>query len=251
MTMSPEAKKAFLDQSMFGSVDTQSPLRHFKGDLTDIEPEEITTNFGLKTRVKLKFDNVDVHESTTPYVFKTAELVFMVSPSSISAWGILGNSVVGIYSKQVSFGEVLGKRIEIKWTPDHPTRKEFPVGSGTWVDQVEQPAGSGIMVPLVMDAYEVISIEGVGGAVSIPSATVAEVMPASVTAALSMDDVLASCADGKNMAGFNYAALNHAKVLEDTAVQGQIIDNCGGVLQGLIAGGKITLDDAGLYHKVA
>jgi len=139
----------------------QTPLKHFKGRLQD--PDGISgymTTIAGKPRLQvvLTFSELDVIDSSEPYISPVAQLEFLQSNRQDSGWGIIGSSIDNILNPKDEKGadvlspeqikgirHCLGKMMELKLTGGHMMYDK----NSTRQDK-KSPK----------DAWEVIAIEG-------------------------------------------------------------------------------------------
>ena len=222
--MTTADEKQFLNSLSLEAASARSPLRHFKGRLAAIGHKEVASNFtdgGQRNQLQLtlQFDGVDVYEATTEYRWKTAELVFT---HRSQVWGILGTSLTRQLGPGTMLGDSIGKVMTLKVTPGHPTRQR--TAAGVWEETK-------------IEAFEVISIDGVSG----------------TSAAIqveSMDTILVGLADGATAEVFEARIYQDSRVKGNTTLLAQLSQvGVVPILTRLEQEGLIAKDGSGVYHK--
>lgn len=169
--------------------------------------------------------------STQPFPWKTAEVPMSygdagAGPGSSSRSGILGASVDKIFGRSTKVVETHGKRVHWKMTPGHAMRRHNNE-TNEWNDYLGE-------------AFVVLSVDGQTG----PEGVAATIQAAVVD----IDELLAGFADGVDQKAFNTKALQ-SKQVQDSPVFQQLVTSSEAVLQGLIAKGRLTKDEEGVYRK--
>lgn len=218
-------------------TDTQWVLRHFKGRCTDYNLKPGSGQYGPYTDVVFDFDQVEIFPggSTIPYQLTTGQIgVRHNDKSSTVPWAHFAKSLSDIMGQGVLVNVIVGKVLEIDWQKRSVRRPVTNPETGQRTDE---------WVDALAECYIVNSIDGAtptGGAA-----------PAAVAApALSGDDLLVSLADGKDAAAFNQAAITNEVVKADNPLFQRVMQTGDACLSALVASGKLTKDEAGLYHKV-
>lgn len=221
-------EREFLDSLSLEARSAVSPLKHLKGRLASIGHKEVPSGFSdgnnrNQLLLTLQLDNVVVFESTTPYPWKTAELVFT---HGSQVWGILGTSLTRHLGPGAKLGDAINKVLTIKMTPGHPVRRRASA-TAPWEDTK-------------IEAFEVIAIDGaVGGAgqnTALPS--------------ISTDDILTLLADGSTAEIFEGRIYQDARVKTNTTLLAQISQvGVMPILEGLLQAGLLAKDEGGVYHK--
>lgn len=194
-------------------------LLHFKGTLGDINDDvRARRNDPSKTSIYLQFDfnQLEVLEASEPYTFPTFRIELMEMNMPGTTWEMLKKSIRDAnYSGPLN--ELIGKKFEMQWrTAVLNMRKRDASG-------YENREGN---------CWQVNSIEGVEN-----------------TGDKLLAWILANV-DGKTLAGFKAVYLSSAEIRGFTGyaeVTNQVMADT--FIAGLVAGGVITVDDQGVYHK--
>lgn len=254
--LTPAQEEALLGSMTYDVRESGSPLRRFRGLCHYIKPKQrVGKSFDgtPRNQLELKFqfsnmtgpDGTGFPEATTPYPWGTGELTFFRGaddqPSASSAFGIWSKSITDILGEGALLPAVKGKTLDVAFTSGHAARKLDPK-TQEWSD-VEIEA----FVVLAIDgkkAPDVASVPAVAGA-PVPVAA------APVVAGQDINDVLAEIADGKLPVAFASVALQDERVKANQNAFSQIvIDNGATVAAALATSGKVTIDAAGIMHRV-
>jgi len=175
---------------------------------------------GNKQYHNLNFSEIDVKESSEPYLFPIAQLSFPSSDRTKCGWGVLGKSGVKFLAENEDVSALIGAILELKMTPGHmmwnrDEGKETP-----------------------RECWEVIGVERVGG-VQVP--TVGANAASAIETAI---DLLI----GKNEQEWNQLVFTNPIVKADSGLISQILGRT--FLPALEEADVIKKDDAGIYSRV-
>jgi len=209
----------------------QSPLREFKGRLTDIAGTMRSGQRGAYLVILYNFDQVEVIESTEPYLAPIAQVEIAHNNRAKTKMGYFGASVDKLINaglaKDASADQVkgqdylIGKTVHMKMLPGHMV----------WDGQTkaERP----------IDCWELMGVEGV--------ATAAPKAKAAATGLSPMQEAI-KLLDGKPEQAWNQAVFNNATIKADTALVQSILQRT--FIPPLLEAGIVTVDEDGVYHKV-
>lgn len=230
----------------------RTTLRDFWGVLTGIKGEMRDGERGAYLVALYDFDQVEVIESTVPYVSPIGQIEASASTKAKSKMGYLGASIDRVINpgmaadvpqaqaKNQDF--LIGKRCHMKYTHGHPIPKR--AGDGTWDD-----------VPT--SCWELIEMGDAPAVATAPVAAtapgVAPVIPATAPVApapagLSSAQQALALLDGKTEQQWHQAALPDPIIKADTAFVQSIISR--EFLQAQEAAGIVTKDADGTFHIV-
>lgn len=191
------------------------PLRLIRGVFDSLEPVYENNRLSLKFNIS----ELEVLETIAPWNYPTVQLNFKPSDRKNSTWGILLQSVAKLGHEDLM--ELQGKRLTLKADPEH----EFG----------GQDADGNAIKGMVWTVTEV------EGGAKATGGTNSQSGPA-----VSDDQALADLADGCDQAQFNQAAL------ASEVGRAHKNDIFGGkTLPDLVSKGLLTVDEQGIYHKVA
>jgi len=234
--LSPAEARQILEGTNTDVSDTRSPLRHFHGRLVDIEVTEREGQRGSFLSLDFMFDQLDVHYAVSDYQYGTGKLTFSLSDSkkqisSKTELGILINRVSAMSGQNVSIWSLVGKTLEIDYTPDHTRVKQ---------DSTVPSGFSDYLTP----GYEIISLNGAGlppqGIAGIPS------IPSQPGAVVDMSNpvqanmaYLVSLAVGKTNMEFRMAAMADEVIRHNPLLVSVIADNTSGVIDQMVDSGLV------------
>jgi hypothetical protein len=205
------------------------PLVRFTGTLDNFYEDERTFGTNITTFVKLQFSDIDVEEAEEPYPFPTAEFGIKYSNYKNSGWGIFSLALSKCIAEDEDIADAVGRRLTMAYTKGH----DMGFKDNNWqpdVDDDGNPTNEDERPNVIMSAWEVVAIDGVGAG------------SADVT------DVLSGLLDGKTLAEFNKAAL------ADSTVKAQGKDFIASTIQNksfvteALSSGSFTKDKTGVYH---
>jgi hypothetical protein len=122
--------------SLEASTDERSPLRSFIGVLESYDAiEETSKNTGKPYVIAhFNFQDVEVHESTEPYNFPTAQIDIFYSERADSNWDVFKKSLVKIIDPARDIDLIVGKKQT--WTMiEAKTNQPDPDGGSAWFKQ--------------------------------------------------------------------------------------------------------------------
>jgi hypothetical protein len=191
-----------------------TPLRDFWGTFDGYDPVHNAQFNSLN--VKLKFSDIEVLESLTPYDFPAAELTIKFSDRADgSLWGIFSGSVNKHLAETEDLPALIGKRVHLKYTPGHMMFNRS-LNNGTGGQEARE-------------AWEMIGVEGAAGSNGAGAAA----------AALSPDAAILIILEGKTEQEFNAAALRDNRVKADAGMVGKILNRS--LIGELVTNGSATL----------
>lgn len=243
--LTPEQVLAQLQTRGFEAGGFRSPLRHFRGKLDSItgSMEQRGSMPQAKLELHYNFSELEVFESTEPYPFPITQISMMHNTKDKSNAGVLG----------LSMGKIINAGVDENIPQGDPRVKnqdfligkvqEWKVTTGhmMWDNdkQAETPR----------EAWEVVSVEGVGGTphsgvATAPATEVPAAAPATsgVTPIRQALDLL----DGKSQQEWNSLVFQDPVVKGEGALVKSIID--GTFITNMEATGMVTKDDNGIYH---
>lgn len=200
----------------------RSVLQAFTGTLANIKTEPPGENDQYKKdRVVLEFVDIADVESTEPYPWPTFP-VRLNAPaagkkiSPMSALGVLMNSSIKYLKEGEDFGDLKGRRLQLRRTSGH----KIKIGDG-----------AGSRVEKDMTYWEVEGVVGSG--------------TAKQSGTLSRQRAI-ELLDGKTLPDYNVIVLSDQTVLGDPTLVAQIASRV--FVSSLLADGTVTVDGAGVYH---
>jgi len=257
--LDPASEAAFLNNPMETVDSSGSPLRDFEGTVADVEIYLQQYQDGRAGhQVKLKFTDMVVHNSITPWPWKIGELNFNKSGDNVSpnsGLGIFINSIVNIWGAGHSYGELKTHKVHITYTPGHSVRRPP-------TDEAKAADANAQWRDVEIEAFEVVSINGVkaggqavaggnGPSTAVTSPTTHS-MPGTTPVA-NLDTLLTVLANGKTQKEFADLATQNAQVQADGTIFNNIMGTPELVLAGLVAKEMLEAkDDGGVvtYHQV-
>ena len=190
-----------------------TPLREFIGVL-DSYQRDVRAYEGVdRTRVTLNFRDVEVIESTEPYIFPVAQI--SIPESKGGMWRIFGSSLVKLLTDDEDIKDAVGRRLRMKLTPGHSMGKDRNPNSDTFGQEI------------IRDCWEVQEIVGA---------------PKKVNAIARALELL----DGKNLAEFHQVVYADSAIKGDAQLLSSIINAT--FITAMESTGKVTKDSSGIYH---
>lgn len=214
----------------------QTPLREFRGTLTDVSGEMRDGLRGSYLVVGYNFTNVEVIESTEPYVAPIAQIQVSHSSRSHSKMGYLGKSIDKIINAglpdnadpaQVKGQDyLLGKTLQMKIMPGHMI----------WNNDAKEERP--------IDCWELVAIVGEGA----PAPAVAPTAGVAPTGAspISATQQALKLLDGKTETQWHQVVFTDPMVKADVAIINAIIGRT--FLPPMETAEVITKDADGIYH---
>jgi hypothetical protein len=205
------------------------PLVKFTGVLDSFYDEE--DNFS-NTQIHLQFTDLDVEEAAEPYPFPIAELTIKYSNYKNSGWGIFSQSLAKCIADDEDLADIVGRPLTLGYTPGH----DLGFKDNNWQPEVDDN-GNAINESerpnVVIDAWEVLGVDGVSAATG------------------TVEDVLAGLLDGKTRAEFNRAAMTDPTVKAQGAafIKKQITSKA--FITEALNSGAFEEDGDGVFHAVA
>jgi len=249
--LDPASEAAFLNNPMETVDLSGSPLRDFDGTVADVEIYLVSYPDGrARHQVKLKFTDMVVHQSITPWPWKIGELNFNKSGDNVSpnsALGIFIDSIVSIWGAGHSYGELKTHKVRITFTPGHSVRRP-PTDEAKTADPNAQ------WRDVEIEAFEVMSIDGASAAADgpAPSPTMSEVVGPGLHTP-NLDALLTILANGKTQKEFADLATQNSQVQADGTVFNKVMNSPELVLAGLVASEMLEArEENGVvtYHQV-
>jgi len=210
-----------------------NPLREFKGNLKEYRTEAYTpnpsdNNPNPKARVRVEFDFTEVEpirtEEPYPYPVTTISVGYAdpkASNSETNRWAHLSKSVRRVTEGHCPPGEVLDfitGKTQVWEMSILPVR--MPDDDGNWADQQVE-----VWTLKSIEGYELAGNDG----------------------EMDIMSYLGNLIDGKNEATFNAAVFADPKIKSHPKIIEQATDRS--LIPAIEAGGGITRDDDGVYHK--
>jgi len=211
--LDPASEAEFFKNTPIETVDSSgSPLRDFDATIAEVEAYLVTyRDQSVGTQVKLKFTDMVVHQSITPWPWAIGELNFnknsdTVSPNS--ALGIFMDSITAIWGAGHILPELKTHKVRITFTPGHSVRRP-PTDEAVEAAKNSVPPTTAQWRDINIDAFEVMTIDGAskqveavaGGNGPAPSPVAATTTPAA-----NLDALLTIMANGKTQREFADAA---------------------------------------------
>jgi len=222
----------------FESGGFTTPLRDFYGRLTEITGVMRTGNSGPYLQVLYNFGELEVLESTEPYLAPTAQIAVSQSTRERSRMGYLGHSIDNIINaglpddapaEQVKGQEFLrGKRQRWVITGGHPI----------WNQQ------QGKEIPV--ECWTVMEVEGFNASTPIPATTGTTADGSAATGKTAMQEAI-DLLDGKTLADWQQVVFTNDIVRVDTELVNKILG--GQFVPEIVSSGAFTIDGDGVYHK--
>lgn len=190
-----------------------TPLKKFKGKLVDYDTKEQTGQWpGM--RIQLKFDGVEVIESTEPYHFPIAEISVKYSDRKSSAWGVFATSADKIVP-DCDILDLVGKVITMQRSAHRFGIKDRETGED-----------------VITECWEVVEIEGAEPGVGVKSPV----------------DKALSLLDGKPETEWNTLVLSDSVVKGSAELVSSILGKT--FLPAMETAGKVSKDADGIWHVV-
>lgn len=211
-----------IDLNFAPPAENRSPLVKFRGKLAALTQETFTPEGGgnARVRVKFQFTDLEVIESTEPYLLPIAEISIGYSNRSETAWAALAASCRKLLPTPDP------NLLEGKTQVWHYTTARLRVNrDGEWVTADDAKA------------WQVEEIEGYGSADEGGKDLMTEIV---------------SLLDGKDESAFNNAFFTSAELKRLPGYQDALNDllNDRGLYKALESGGLVAKDADGIYHKV-
>ena len=225
-----------------------NPLVHFKGVLKEYHPVDATGGGRKYTIIEFNFTDVEVIESTEPYLFPITSFGIGYSapsdrgrPGQGNRWEVLSASLRKLLGPENAELEVLkGKMQEWRQLPgvirqalrdedNNPVMMENADGDPVIGNdgQPRQEWGD-----VTLPCWQIVALEGVGSVAEVDT----EFM-----------GLLCGLADGKDERGFYEAAFGDPKVTAKPDIVQAITDRK--LLQTLLDAGRLTRGTDGVLHK--
>ncbi len=209
------------------------PVQEFKGKLDTISGAMV--QFGSMTQPKLEvrynFSDVLVIRAREPYPSPIGQVAIMFSKADKSGMGVLGKSL----DKVINTGEDPSTPQERVKNWDLVVGKVHhwsqTMGHLMWDGKQETPR----------EAWEVMSVEGMGSAV-VPGAVATPGAPVAVSPAAQALSLL----NGKSLQDWNNIVFQDPLVKGDGTLTGNIID--GSFMTNALGSGLVTVDENGIHH---
>lgn len=215
----------------------RTPLRHFKGKLDKIGGHMIDRFAPPRLEVIYTFSEMEVIDSTEPYLAPIADLTILHSSRKKSAMGYLGASIDKIINaglpadapaSQVKGQDFLmGKILEMKMTPGHMIFSREA--------KEDRP----------QDCWEVIGVEGFTSPVSAPAISQAAAGASQAAPKSAVQEAL-TLLDGKTEQQWNQAIFNSPIIKADANLINLILQRQ--FLSSLETVGTVIKDGDGIYH---
>jgi len=208
------------------------PLLHFTGKFVKVSGEYKKRQGSEDTYINLQLDFAEIKvlksRADQAYGWPVTDIKFAQSQAAGSQFGVFSTSVQVITNRPTKLAELIGKVMEMEWTDGHIVQR--PNEAGDWVDKA-------------VAMWEVKSIEGMAGS---PAATSRE---APSGPSIEDESAVIALADGKDLTSIGKAMLNTdgiADSVRNISLNGQEEV----YMANLVTTGKMTKDDAGVFHKV-
>jgi len=201
--------------SVRGLEDVGTPLRKFRGTLDSVPPPE--DRYG-KSRVTLNFRDVEVIESVEPYHFPIAQISMNQSNRKNSNWGVFGNSLAKLLSKEEDLKDCIGRRFGMVME----LGRKYGENQQTGEDLIGNP-------------WHVFELDG-----KVPGGAAEGAKDALETARELLNN--------KTRADFNAAAFADETIRKDTNLQQAIIDKS--FITAELQLGNFEEDAEGVFHRV-
>lgn len=198
----------------------QTPLRKFWGTLEDYDASYDERY--KRTMVTLKYIDVEVLESTEPYIFPIAQISVKYSDRERSSWGVLADSGLRFLKENEEFKDLKGKRMLMTIGPEN---------FGT-----NRETGEAIEA----DCWHIEAVEGVIPA-GPPSSGGATAAPMDAT------ERALELLDGKTESEFNQVIFADPIVKQDNTLQQSILSRT--FLPAMEAADRATKDENQIWHK--
>lgn len=221
----------------------RSPLRWFRGKMDTITGSMVQRGNMTQPRLEVlyNFSELEVFETTEPYPSPITQINIMHSTRDKSAMGVLGRSMDKLINVDVDENMPQAQTKNQDFLQGRVQEWKVTPGHMMW------DADKGQETP--RECWEVVYIEGIGGA---PHSGVATVGAASQPVAAPISTGIApaqqamNLLDGKTQQEWNTAIFQDPLVRGDGALIQKIIGNQ--FIPDLEATGLITKDENGIYH---
>lgn len=222
-----------------------TPLTHFKGTLSlwDAHIEKATTaGWSDRTMVRLQFDNNDLEviHSDSPYTHPNAAIQIPYSENGIRAdgqgnsWAFFVESAKRLFPEDQGMDALLLQHLEIQW------RDTYYDGEGNVLEVLIY--NSDAKKAILRQTWIIVGANGENwsGGVNPNAPTAVGTQPEDILT------TMANAIDGKDKNEAN------AKLIKIPAVRDNRMADVmnGKVYEELVAAQLVTVDDAGVYHKV-
>jgi hypothetical protein len=198
-----------------------TPLRKFRGKLDSYAPEPASGYEGW--RVNLNFSNVEVLQSTEPYPYPVAVINIGLSNRKRSKWGYFAQSLAALIPETEDIKDQVGKTLGMVFCDGQEGRPEpKPI--------YNREAGGEVPTPV----WVVFEVEG---------------RTAETASGKSVQDIAMEILNGKTLAQFNQEILQRPEVRANPDFQRSILDKS--FVTALVQTGQFTVDENGVYHRVA
>ena len=196
--------------------------------LQDFVPTKVTPQGGGNEYMSIVFNFVDlvVIDSVEPYPFPIATLSISYSTSVETRWDALASSIKRVYDSTPALEELVGKVQEWAYLPVK-LRKRLDDGSWVTVDD---------------EAWQLVSIEGVGAGVSMG-------MAANPAPTFDVDAHILNILEGKNEQEFYQAFYQDVEIRKHPDLITAATERK--LLTTLEEAGRIERDPQGIYHRKA
>ena len=234
-----------------------TPLRDFKGRLTDIGGEMRDGNWGSYLVVLYNIAEVEVIESVEPYTSPIAQIEIPHSSKAKSKMGYFGNSVDRIINATLApdvaaemaknQDYLVGKICRFAFTPGHmlwngESKQDLP--TNCW--EILEVAGEAVVAQVPVPAAVVAGVPAVAPVAAAPVAVPIPV-PVAVAPVSAVQQALVLL-DGKNLQAWHQVVFIDPVVKASPDVINSIIGTT--FLPPLEAAGQVTKDADGTYHVV-
>ena len=224
-----------------------TPLSHFKATLSNWDAyNQPATQPGYRDRVmvRLQFDESDIEviHSDSPYTHPNAAIEVPYSDNGIredgqgNGWAFFAKSAERIIPEGQGLDALQGHNLEIEWRDTYYATDGEVKECRVWAGQ-QRPNET-----VMRQCWILVGADGVNWSGGVSGASISQ--PTEVTST-PHEDILAAI-NGKNKVEANQElmALEHVR----TSRMEDILN--GKIYSDLIESGAITLDDAGIYHRV-
>ncbi len=202
-----------------------TPLRKFYGDILEVVESEKQGQGGAYTQESFRMNNLEVQQSTEPYILPVAEITISASNRKKTRWGFFADSVLKFLADNEDFKDLKGRRIGWVYTDGLDGR---PTPKKTWDRRADDGKGAEVPTP----AWEVFDVVGSKSSVT-PDKAVEEAK---------------SILDGKSISEFNKAVFANPIVRQSPDLQRVITDQS--FVKSLVQVGEFTKDANDIYHRV-
>lgn len=200
----------------------RTPLRDFWGTFEGFDPVHNAQYNTLN--VKLKFSDIEVIKSESPYEFPVAEIMVKHSDRTGSLWGVFSESVNKFLAEDEELPSLVGQKLHMVYTPGHM--------------MFDRAANNGAGGQSPRDAWEVTEVAGRGSGSSPNGSTNGKAALGPLAAVLSI-------LNGKTEQEFNAAALRDDRVKKDSSFVDKILSRS--LLGELVTSGQAVKGEDGRY----